>query len=148
MIFKHHLSSQLFDNHLTYGETKPDTILVDIILEIQLCEHFSNYIGVLKTYAFIAYNYLKRGCWYNWYVLDINRLVNVLLDKSSCNVDFSLIRVFYRILYQICENLLKPAFVKIYLSLISKVFSNWRTQDVDMKSFLNSLVPKDVLHME
>ena len=62
MVLKHHLSSQLFDNHLTYCETESDTILVDIILDIELCEHFSNYIGILKTYAFITHNNLKGSC--------------------------------------------------------------------------------------
>ena len=130
-VLDNQFASQGFSNQFRYGETKPDTILVDMVFDVKLREHFADETHVLYANAFIS-------------DFDLDHSLISLLPADTPALDMH--RPFHRVLntigYQVSHNLAYSQLVLVDFGVKAKLRDQIRHAQFEMQAFLGDLIGK------
>ena len=60
VVSKYYWATKLLNNHLWYGQTETNAVLVNVVFNIKFIEHLSNIFWIFESNSLISYSYLKH----------------------------------------------------------------------------------------
>lgn len=127
-------SIQLFNDHLGYCQSESNTILIDIIFDVKLLEHFPNHTRIFDSDALVD-------------DLDLNLPTFNGIDAFGLNLNNSLVGVLDGVSDKICKHLLYSVLVLDDFSIVPNLVNKLVDLNLDLESFLLNLVHEQISHL-